>query len=111
MPAGWRSWFVAGLLHLRLRVRTKPKSVDFHDVENRHRPCRQVRIVRAQVWASKFPVAIGIRLIWCRAKKRYQLSGNVGLQWLNRERDKGPNGTEALGSGPIRPFLKTSLMG
>ncbi|GFV12455.1 hypothetical protein TNCV_1792341 [Trichonephila clavipes] len=29
-----RGWFVASLLHLRLRVRSRPKSEDFHDAEN-----------------------------------------------------------------------------
>ncbi|GFW49600.1 hypothetical protein TNCV_2843811 [Trichonephila clavipes] len=29
MPVGWRSWFVAGLTRLELRVRPRPKSVDF----------------------------------------------------------------------------------
>ncbi|GFV24965.1 transposable element Tcb2 transposase [Trichonephila clavipes] len=42
MPAGWRGWFVARLLHLRLRVRPRPKSVDFHDVENPQRPCDMI---------------------------------------------------------------------
>ncbi|GFV58094.1 ras-specific guanine nucleotide-releasing factor RalGPS2 [Trichonephila clavipes] len=37
---GWRSWFVAGLGCLRLWIRPRPKSVDFHDVRNRQRPCR-----------------------------------------------------------------------
>ncbi|GFT58660.1 transposable element Tc3 transposase [Trichonephila clavipes] len=78
---GWRSWFVAGLLRLRLRVRHRPKSVDFQDVaKNRHSETmsydymtckrsldcsclawllsaklnpRQVRIVRAQVFPSR----------------------------------------------------------
>ncbi|GFW81829.1 hypothetical protein TNCV_2885031 [Trichonephila clavipes] len=36
MPAGWLGWFVADPLHPRLRVRPRPKSVDFHDVENQH---------------------------------------------------------------------------
>ncbi|GFV38619.1 hypothetical protein TNCV_132581 [Trichonephila clavipes] len=35
VPARWCGWFVAALLHLRLRVRPLPKSVDFHDAENR----------------------------------------------------------------------------
>ncbi|GFT55536.1 hypothetical protein TNCV_3320511 [Trichonephila clavipes] len=39
IPIGWRGWFVAGL---RLRVRTQPKSVDFHDAENRQRPYRMI---------------------------------------------------------------------
>ncbi|GFW61764.1 hypothetical protein TNCV_3706991 [Trichonephila clavipes] len=33
-PAGWHSWFAAGLLYLRLKIRPQPKSVDFHDAEN-----------------------------------------------------------------------------
>ncbi|GFY28343.1 hypothetical protein TNCV_4396751 [Trichonephila clavipes] len=40
-PTGWRGWFVTGLLYPRLRVRPRPKSVDFHDAENRQRPCRK----------------------------------------------------------------------
>ncbi|GFW51303.1 hypothetical protein TNCV_3254321 [Trichonephila clavipes] len=39
LPSGWRSWFVTGLMHPRLRVRPRPKSKDFHDAENRQRPC------------------------------------------------------------------------
>ncbi|GFW78699.1 hypothetical protein TNCV_4261221 [Trichonephila clavipes] len=39
MSAGWRGWFANGLLYPRLRVRYRPKSVDFHDVKNRQRPC------------------------------------------------------------------------
>ncbi|GFW88466.1 hypothetical protein TNCV_3552361 [Trichonephila clavipes] len=36
----WHRWFVANLLHPRLRVRLRPKSgVDFHDAVNRQRPC------------------------------------------------------------------------
>ncbi|GFV55191.1 hypothetical protein TNCV_1382121 [Trichonephila clavipes] len=42
MPAGWRSWFVTGLLHPRLRVRPRPEWVDFHDAENRQRPCSMI---------------------------------------------------------------------
>ncbi|GFW28033.1 hypothetical protein TNCV_769131 [Trichonephila clavipes] len=38
----WSDWFVAGCLHLRLRVRPQTKSVDFHDAENRQRPCRMI---------------------------------------------------------------------
>ncbi|GFV69618.1 hypothetical protein TNCV_4507331 [Trichonephila clavipes] len=41
-PAGKSSWFVAGLLPLRLRVRPWSMSVDFHDAENRQRPCRMI---------------------------------------------------------------------
>ncbi|GFW42184.1 hypothetical protein TNCV_1206401 [Trichonephila clavipes] len=41
-PAGWRTWFVAGLVRLRLRVRPQPKLVDFHDAENRQWPCRMI---------------------------------------------------------------------
>ncbi|GFS50904.1 hypothetical protein TNCV_4847981 [Trichonephila clavipes] len=40
VSAGWRGWFVAGLLYPRLRARPRPKSMDFHDAENRQRPCR-----------------------------------------------------------------------
>ncbi|GFV00332.1 hypothetical protein TNCV_642911 [Trichonephila clavipes] len=31
--ARWRSWFVADLLHLRLRARPKPKSMDFRQMQ------------------------------------------------------------------------------
>ncbi|GFX38519.1 hypothetical protein TNCV_2344901 [Trichonephila clavipes] len=41
-PAGWRGWIVAVPPHLRLRVRPRSKSVDFHYGENRQRPCRMV---------------------------------------------------------------------
>ncbi|GFU42213.1 hypothetical protein TNCV_4554041 [Trichonephila clavipes] len=41
-PAGWRSWFAAGLVLLRLRVRPRPKLVDFHDAENRSCPCLMI---------------------------------------------------------------------
>ncbi|GFX18462.1 hypothetical protein TNCV_3370351 [Trichonephila clavipes] len=37
-PAGWRTWFVADFLNLRLRVRPRPKSWDLPDAENRQRP-------------------------------------------------------------------------
>ncbi|GFY04321.1 hypothetical protein TNCV_4414091 [Trichonephila clavipes] len=39
-PTGWCSWFVAGLLYPRLRVRPRPMSVDFPDAENRQRSSR-----------------------------------------------------------------------
>ncbi|GFW25192.1 hypothetical protein TNCV_2262501 [Trichonephila clavipes] len=39
---GWHGWFVAGLLHPRLRVRLRSKPVDFPDAENRQRPCRMI---------------------------------------------------------------------
>ncbi|GFV47341.1 hypothetical protein TNCV_4829971 [Trichonephila clavipes] len=42
MPAGWRGWFVAKLLYPRLRVRPRPKSVDFQDAENQQWPCRMI---------------------------------------------------------------------
>ncbi|GFW73235.1 hypothetical protein TNCV_2798991 [Trichonephila clavipes] len=41
-PAVWHSWFVVGLLHLSLRARIRPKSVDCHDAENRKRSCRMI---------------------------------------------------------------------
>ncbi|GFV14654.1 hypothetical protein TNCV_2586271 [Trichonephila clavipes] len=40
--AGWRGLFDAGLLLPRLWVPPRPKSVDFHDAENRQRPCRMI---------------------------------------------------------------------
>ncbi|GFV25172.1 hypothetical protein TNCV_1151761 [Trichonephila clavipes] len=39
VPTGSRSWFVAYYLPLRLWVRFRLMSVDFHDAENRHRLC------------------------------------------------------------------------
>ncbi|GFX93976.1 hypothetical protein TNCV_3413471 [Trichonephila clavipes] len=41
-PSGRRGWFVPGFICLWLRVRPRPKSVDFHDAENRQRKCRMV---------------------------------------------------------------------
>ncbi|GFV88455.1 hypothetical protein TNCV_1242681 [Trichonephila clavipes] len=38
LPAG----FVVGLLHPRLWIQLRPKSVDFHDAENRQRQCRMI---------------------------------------------------------------------
>ncbi|GFX39723.1 hypothetical protein TNCV_2104671 [Trichonephila clavipes] len=35
-----KRWLVAGLLYPRLRVRPRPKSVDFPVAKNRQRPCR-----------------------------------------------------------------------
>ncbi|GFU76267.1 hypothetical protein TNCV_527471 [Trichonephila clavipes] len=40
MPVGWYSWFVAGLVRLRLQIRPLSKTVDFHDTENRQWPCQ-----------------------------------------------------------------------
>ncbi|GFX88908.1 transposable element Tcb1 transposase [Trichonephila clavipes] len=48
-PTGWRGWFVAGLLHLRMRVRPRPKSVYFYDAENRQQLCRMI------IWHVKDP--------------------------------------------------------
>ncbi|GFW92762.1 uncharacterized protein TNCV_1735551 [Trichonephila clavipes] len=48
-PAGWRGRFVTGLLRLWFRVRPRPKSVGFHDAENRQRPCRMI------AWHVKAP--------------------------------------------------------
>ncbi|GFX98903.1 putative RNA-directed DNA polymerase from transposon X-element [Trichonephila clavipes] len=41
-PAGWSGFFVTGPLHSGLRVRPRPKSVDFHDAETRQWPCRMI---------------------------------------------------------------------
>ncbi|GFV28258.1 hypothetical protein TNCV_679461 [Trichonephila clavipes] len=54
MPAGWCSWFVAGLVRLRLWVLLRPKSVDFHDAENRQRPCRMT--MRARLLIRQVPM-------------------------------------------------------
>ncbi|GFW56742.1 hypothetical protein TNCV_4068221 [Trichonephila clavipes] len=40
--AGWRNWFVAGLLHQRLWGRPGLKWVDFYDAGHRQRPCRMI---------------------------------------------------------------------
>ncbi|GFV41412.1 hypothetical protein TNCV_3090221 [Trichonephila clavipes] len=99
VPAGWRSCFCAGLVRLSLWVRPQPKSMDFHDAENRQHPCRMIthhvkdtlgaqgkikflvrfRIVSAQVpcWEETQPQNYLQRLvyhlyIWCRTKKRYR---------------------------------------
>ncbi|GFU68128.1 hypothetical protein TNCV_247921 [Trichonephila clavipes] len=42
MPAGLCSWFVTGVVRLRLQARHRTKSVEFHDVEIRQRPCRMI---------------------------------------------------------------------
>ncbi|GFT64217.1 hypothetical protein TNCV_2200961 [Trichonephila clavipes] len=34
-PAGWRNWFVASLLHLRLQIKFRLMSEDFKDAKNR----------------------------------------------------------------------------
>ncbi|GFV36531.1 HTH_48 domain-containing protein [Trichonephila clavipes] len=39
-PAGWRGWFVTGLLPLRSWVRPRLKSLGFPDTEKRQRPSR-----------------------------------------------------------------------
>ncbi|GFY07251.1 hypothetical protein TNCV_1586061 [Trichonephila clavipes] len=96
MPAGWRDWFVIGLLHLRLRVR--PKSVLFHYAENRRRPCRMIWVwmLSAKLNPSTSSHRQGLRClspgrkvgvkitcgdwyppIWCRTKKRFLILGNV----------------------------------
>ncbi|GFV45183.1 hypothetical protein TNCV_35911 [Trichonephila clavipes] len=36
---GSRSWLSAGLIFSSLRVRSRPKSVDFHEAKNRQCPC------------------------------------------------------------------------
>ncbi|GFT01805.1 hypothetical protein TNCV_4206021 [Trichonephila clavipes] len=54
---GWRSWFVVDLLHPRLRVRPRPKSVDFYDAENRQRPCRMIK--RHAKNPLKWPFGLG----------------------------------------------------
>ncbi|GFU82543.1 hypothetical protein TNCV_4790941 [Trichonephila clavipes] len=41
-PAGWRGWFATDLMQPRFRAQHWPKSVDFHDAENRQRPCRMI---------------------------------------------------------------------
>ncbi|GFX57958.1 hypothetical protein TNCV_3069251 [Trichonephila clavipes] len=109
--AGWRGWFVAGLLRSRLWIPPRLKSVDFHDAENRQWPCRTAckryleclfglgafeKIISKYRFASSelkcLPLGrkLGVKItcgdwyppIWCRSEKRYQLLENVlGLQW------------------------------
>ncbi|GFV90432.1 uncharacterized protein TNCV_50071 [Trichonephila clavipes] len=55
MPAGWCSWFVPGLVRLRVRFQPQPKSVEFHDAQNRQRSCRMImRNVKYLLRASLF---------------------------------------------------------
>ncbi|GFX85409.1 hypothetical protein TNCV_3715831 [Trichonephila clavipes] len=61
LPAGLRSWFVAGLLYLRLRVRTRHKSVDFPNAENRQGPYRM--IIRHE------KDLLSVRLAWMLSSK------------------------------------------
>ncbi|GFW50254.1 hypothetical protein TNCV_4696721 [Trichonephila clavipes] len=61
MPAGWRSWFVAGLLYPRLRARTRSKPVDFPDAENRQRSYRMI------IRHEKDPLSV--RLAWMLSTK------------------------------------------
>ncbi|GFU30985.1 hypothetical protein TNCV_3953231 [Trichonephila clavipes] len=101
--AGWRGWFVTGLLYPGLRVRPRPKSVDFHDAENRQWPCRRSleclfsldtldKIKNSSIDSQSSELRclpLGRKLsfkitcsdycppIRCRTKKRYQLPGNV----------------------------------
>ncbi|GFV70402.1 hypothetical protein TNCV_4798211 [Trichonephila clavipes] len=46
-----RSSFVAGLLHTRLRIRLRPKSVGLHDAENHQRQCLMI------MWLVKDPLS------------------------------------------------------
>ncbi|GFX08028.1 hypothetical protein TNCV_1237091 [Trichonephila clavipes] len=61
MPAGWSSWFVACLLYPRLRVRPRPKSVDFPDVENLQWPYRMI------IRHEKDPLSV--RFAWMLSEK------------------------------------------
>ncbi|GFX99120.1 hypothetical protein TNCV_2493011 [Trichonephila clavipes] len=56
LTAGWRSWFVSGLLYPRLRLRARPKLVDFPEAVNRQRPC--YIIIRCLLLEKKLGVKI-----------------------------------------------------
>ncbi|GFV72982.1 hypothetical protein TNCV_1734501 [Trichonephila clavipes] len=75
LSTGWRNWFVAGLLPLRLRVRPQPKSVDFHDAENRQRPCRM--IMRHVKNPLECPFGLGAlgKIKFLRSISHHQTSG------------------------------------
>ncbi|GFW37821.1 hypothetical protein TNCV_4630261 [Trichonephila clavipes] len=66
MPAGWRSWFVAGLLYPKLWVRPLSKSVGFHDAENRQR--------RSQLRCLPLGKKLGVKIT---SGNWYRLNGAV----------------------------------
>ncbi|GFV19026.1 uncharacterized protein TNCV_4759111 [Trichonephila clavipes] len=59
--AGWTGWrSVADFVRPSLRVRPRPKSMDFHDAENRQRPCQVIiwhvlKIPGVPVWLKYSP--------------------------------------------------------
>ncbi|GFV58524.1 hypothetical protein TNCV_4933091, partial [Trichonephila clavipes] len=61
-PSGLCGLFVAALLHIRLRVRPKPKSVDYHDAENRQRPCRMIIRHVKDPYCDYWPFVISAKL-------------------------------------------------
>ncbi|GFX09880.1 hypothetical protein TNCV_3565581 [Trichonephila clavipes] len=76
MPTGWLSWFVAGLLHPRLLVQPRPKSVDFHDAENRQRPCRMImRHVKNPLWPFGLGPLGKIKFQFCIVRAQVPPSG------------------------------------
>ncbi|GFU69740.1 hypothetical protein TNCV_1221281 [Trichonephila clavipes] len=69
MLAGWRSWFVAGLVRPKLRVRPRPKSVDFHNAENRQRfRIARVQVPRGRKLGQNYIAVICIPFLWCRTQ-------------------------------------------
>ncbi|GFV29166.1 hypothetical protein TNCV_4601981 [Trichonephila clavipes] len=54
---GWDNWFVAGLGHPWLWVRSWHKVADFHDAENQQRPCRII------MWHVKTILSAGLAWI------------------------------------------------
>ncbi|GFU48355.1 hypothetical protein TNCV_3342471 [Trichonephila clavipes] len=87
-PIGWRSWFVAGLLHPRIQVRPRPKSVDFHDAENRRRPCRMImRLVKKPLKCPFELGALGTRRIASYASAQRSITIPAVT-----EPNKGPGG-------------------
>ncbi|GFW25615.1 transposable element Tcb2 transposase [Trichonephila clavipes] len=81
--AGWRSWFIDGLLHLRLRVRPRPKSVDFHDAENRQRPCRMI------MQHVKEPFRVRLKLLGAVDTRRYPRTENRVWSGLEDHEERG----------------------
>ncbi|GFT24643.1 hypothetical protein TNCV_2855991 [Trichonephila clavipes] len=72
MPAGWRRWFVAGPLQLRLRVRPGQSRWIFmmQKIDSGHVVPSQSSGVSLYGgnWASKLPAVIGIRLYGAQLK-------------------------------------------
>ncbi|GFV66063.1 hypothetical protein TNCV_1440701 [Trichonephila clavipes] len=80
VPTGWRSWFVDGLLPPRLWVRSRPNLVDFHDAENRQRPCRM--IMRHLKNPLEHPFGLGAlgKIKFLSSISHRQSSGELGVK-------------------------------